>query len=486
MAKAILLIRVSTQQQDLDQQTKAVMQEAFKEGFIENDLIIIEEKESAIKLSEEERRGLNRMKAEIAADQSITHVFIYELSRLSRRQLVLFSIRDFLISKNIQLVCCTPYFKLLENGKMSQTANLMFSIFASMAESEMELKKERLMRGRMHNKANGKNFGHPLLYGYSQIEDKTITIDEEKAEVVRWIFYTYADEAISLGEVAKKCFYTWPGEQDTFYTKRRMSQILNNKAYIGTSEYPAIINEELFIRCNEKAEHNRSSARHTGWNEALLKRIIFDDRGRHMTYSHCKRERYMPVDGTPSISRDAIDNNVWELSKMLYENYVANKEKIQGELDDEKAKYINEKLAVEIKKRKLSERIDLVEERVIYGRLSKDKAEKMQAEIMKETDALTMQIKHIDEKIAKVDKLIADIREAKPVDYDSFDTGQKIALIRQMIEKVVISKPCRAMAVAKVFPKVGSFMYELEINVMTKEASMTSRMRLDDVKKSTK
>ena len=145
MAKCIILSRVSTAQQELDSQTQAIKNEALRCGFKEKDFIIIEDIESAIKLSEEERNGLNKMKEEISKHGDITHVFIYELSRLSRRQLVLFSIRDYLIDRGIQLVCCTPYFRLLENGKLSQTANLMFSIFASMAESEMSLKQERMM-----------------------------------------------------------------------------------------------------------------------------------------------------------------------------------------------------------------------------------------------------------------------------------------------------------------------------------------------------
>ena len=105
MDRAIILSRVSTQQQDLTQQTDEVLREVHKDGFSDDNIIIIEDKESAIKLSEEERRGLNRMKCEINEDPNIKCVYIYELSRLSRRQLVLFSIRDYLVERNIQLIC---------------------------------------------------------------------------------------------------------------------------------------------------------------------------------------------------------------------------------------------------------------------------------------------------------------------------------------------------------------------------------------------
>lgn len=482
MAKAILLIRVSTQQQDLDQQTKAVMQEAFKEGFTYNDLIIIEEKESAIKLSEEERRGLNRMKAEIATDPTITHVFIYELSRLSRRQLVLFSMRDYLIDKKIQLVCCTPYFKLLENGKMSQTANLMFSIFASMAESEMELKKERLMRGRLHNKANGKNFGHPLLYGYRSLEDKTIAIDEEKAEVVRWLFTTYVEEDISMSGLAEKCKKAFAISM----CKRKVGQLLANRRYCGDTEYPAIVSADLFSKCSIKRKDNIQLQKTSGWSPALLKRIIYDSKGLHMTYSHNRLERYLATDGKTSVNREAVDNSVWMLVQLLHNEYVGNKDAIQKGIEREARELAREAESLAKLKDKAWSRIDTIEERLIYGRISREKAEEMEKAAMREAAKAERDLQDTMLKMKMLEEKKAEAESAEPLDYNALDTGQKIALIRQMIEKVVISKPCRAMAIAKVLPKVGSFMYELEINVMTKEASMTSRMRLDDASKSTK
>ena len=164
-------------QQDLRQQTEEILREVYKDGYKKEEVIVIEDKESAIKLSEEERRGLNKLKEHIRTDPTITAVYIYELSRLSRRQLVLFSIRDFLIEHNIQLICLKPYFKLLEpDGKMSQTGSLMFSIFSSMSESEMALAKERMMRGRKFNIAMGKSGEGRTPFGYTRDKDKGYVI----------------------------------------------------------------------------------------------------------------------------------------------------------------------------------------------------------------------------------------------------------------------------------------------------------------------
>ena len=130
MSKAIVLSRVSSSHQDLTQQTDEILREVHRDGYEDRDIIIIEDTESAINLSEEERRGLNKMKDHINQNSDIACVYLYELSRLSRRQLVLFSIRDFLVERKIQLICLKLYFRLLEvDGTMSQTGSLMFSLF---------------------------------------------------------------------------------------------------------------------------------------------------------------------------------------------------------------------------------------------------------------------------------------------------------------------------------------------------------------------
>ena len=74
--KAIVLSRVSTQYQDLSQQTNEVLREVYKDGYKEKNIVIIEDVESAIKLSEEERHGLNKMKDYINRDSSIKCVYI--------------------------------------------------------------------------------------------------------------------------------------------------------------------------------------------------------------------------------------------------------------------------------------------------------------------------------------------------------------------------------------------------------------------------
>lgn len=76
MAKAILLVRVSTLAQSYEQQTKDLVAVAIKDGYDEKDLIIIENKESATKNDEEHRLGLIEMKERIESDPSVNCVYV--------------------------------------------------------------------------------------------------------------------------------------------------------------------------------------------------------------------------------------------------------------------------------------------------------------------------------------------------------------------------------------------------------------------------
>lgn len=84
--KAILLVRVSTDRQEFDEQERIIYNQAIKDGYNDCDIMPIKEKESGIKLSEEERQGLNRMKEAIESDKEINCVYAWEISRIARRR----------------------------------------------------------------------------------------------------------------------------------------------------------------------------------------------------------------------------------------------------------------------------------------------------------------------------------------------------------------------------------------------------------------
>lgn len=479
MAKCILLSRVSSDRQELDSQTLAIKNEAFKEGFTIDDMIIIEEKESAIKLSEEERNGLNRMKEAINKNADITHVFIYELSRLSRRQLVLFSIRDYLIERNIQLICCTPYFRLLEDGKLSQTANLMFSIFASMAESEMELKKERFKRAKDRNKRTGKAIGR-VLYGYTTLEDKTIIIDEEKRDFIVDAFTLYATGMYSVWSLAKEMCDRYGGVGDTReHMNWMLTKILYDDRYCGNSQYPQIISREMFDKCCKTRKSNKINNKLHFGDEALLKKIIFDKHtGRHMTFNASGNgnryftERHKPM---TSVKQELIDKEVWMLTIILHKAYILDDGDIKKEMRKKLDVAVNKILNLKLKAKQAEEKIDKVEERLIFGSLSQEKADALIEQLKKDRQYNMNECAKLSEEAENLKKMIESKSIKELPDYESFNKEEKIELIRQMIDRVEIERVDYYKVKADVYTKVDSFVYTLLMHSYSEKVEMSSR-----------
>lgn len=257
--KAILLVRVSTLAQSLDQQTKQLLTYAISKGYDENNLIIIEDKESGIKLSEEERNGLNQMKAYIANDSSINALFCWELSRLTRQSKTAFSIRDYLVTNHIQLYCYSPQFQLLKSdlSNLDDNGSLLFALYVQMAEAEMRNKKERFKRSKIKNATLGKFSGGLKKYGYDVNTSGYYQINEEQAAIIKMIFNRY-EGGISIKKLSKEL-----NERGICNTYNFVSGILNSKQYTGISDefgynriYPIIISTEQFNRCKAIAKVN--------------------------------------------------------------------------------------------------------------------------------------------------------------------------------------------------------------------------------------
>jgi DNA invertase Pin-like site-specific DNA recombinase len=80
MKKCIIFARCSTLQQFTESQTDVLVKWAEPCGYPPAQQIIIEEQESGIKLKEEERLGINRIKKFIEADLDIDCLFANEIS----------------------------------------------------------------------------------------------------------------------------------------------------------------------------------------------------------------------------------------------------------------------------------------------------------------------------------------------------------------------------------------------------------------------
>lgn len=414
--KCILLIRVSTQQQDLAQQTEKVKAEAVKDGYAEKDIIILEDKESAVKLSEEERNGLNQLKWNIEHDATINCVYSYEVSRISRQPSILYSIRDFLISHHVQLVVLNPYMKMLkDDNTLSETANIFFGIFSSMAENEGYIRKERLARGRAMKKSQGYFSGGAIPMGYRVVDHKLV-VNEETAPIVKRIFTDYAYHNKSFRKIGQELsdegFFN-----GSYAGRQNVANILSKKYYCGDLMHPRIISDELF----EAAQQHRNNKvcyekeNNKKYDTALCKGIIYDSNsGYHMTANNANRQYYVRQETHPSksikgvsISMDAIDPVI---SGIVSDWYNVIKDVKRSEfVDTINADIESQKRVVSTMQKNITEnqdKIDRIEERYVEGRISKERADELEHKVFNDLQYYKKQLNDATSKIVDLtDKL---------------------------------------------------------------------------------
>lgn len=382
--KCILLVRVSTEQQSYDAQMKELHEVALRAGYSEKDITPVAEKESGIKLSEEERAGLNKMK-ELIETGMYDCVFAWEISRIARRKKILFSILEYLVERKIQLVIKEPYLHLLKSdGTIDEGAETIFTLYAQLAETEMRNKMSRFKRAKDEGYAKGRFEGGRVTLGYKVNEDGFWEIDEEGAAQVKLIFDLYnsgeystttlAKELIARGYFRIKYPISKRGQTMSVTTvKNRIWQILRNTLYRGgqsemkkgdktivnRNNYPQIIDDETWEKCAKKRAENKNIPK--AKNEYLLTPLIHCMCGASYSVNlvdgcyNCRVKHNAVEKGlehSPNIHANLIESLAWYVALLeLQSDNVAKCKDVQAQ---------NEKM-IEVLKTKIEYSTDIIE-----------------------------------------------------------------------------------------------------------------------------
>lgn len=355
MAKAILLVRVSTERQNLDRQEQELYDLAVKDGYSNDNIICIAEKESGIKLDESERNGLNRMKEAIEQDNDINCVYVWEISRIARRKKILFSILEYLTKRQIQLIIKEPSIKLLNDDRsINEGSETIFTLFAQLSESEMRNKQARFKRGKERNALIGKYGGGIIKYGYTLDENKNYIINEKEADIVRRIFNMYVYDDKSQEKISKELKEL--GLAENKRQKNFVTKTLNSPEYTGKSNrcglertYPIIIDEELYNLARNKAVTNKTNSdksQNTYFCKSLVKckcgsKYVGSSTSlQYICYSRFHKDCKIGID----ININLCDSIAWYHAKHLKFNQDVNEYKDDNIKYNEQIEINNEKI----------------------------------------------------------------------------------------------------------------------------------------------
>lgn len=394
MEKVIVLSRCSTVYQDVTQQTDSIMKQVHADGYNDDQVIIIENNESGSKLAIEEREGLNEMFSLIENDfqKEIKSVYCFEISRIGRKPDIVFKVRDFLLNHNINLVCVKPYFKMFdEDGKISESSSIMFGLFAVMAESETRTRVERTMRGKRKLKAEKKWTGGWIRFGYSVGPDKRF-VPNDDADTVREIFDMYLT-GLSVQSITEELIERGKLNYDRVKVGSIfVGRVLNCKDYYNEVLYPKIIEKSVFDKCQQIKAGKKCLPKTFHKHVYYCSSIIRDYKTGQMMIGYAHNACYRNNELKVQISVNLIDSMIWTLAQhnKIIESKRDKSSLLKKLVDDisvleDKIKTAEDKIS------KFSKQRDMIEIRLIKGKISEKAAECLEKEI--EDD--TVRIKHV-------------------------------------------------------------------------------------------
>jgi site-specific DNA recombinase len=258
-----------------------------------------------------DRPGLKVLLADIDAGK-IDVVVVYKVDRLTRSLTDFARIVDRFDARDVSFVSVTQAF-----NTTSSMGRLTLNVLLSFAQFEREVTGERIRDKIAASKAKGMWMGGMLALGYD-VADRTLTINEPEAKLVRHIFERY----LELGSVnalsrdlqqqgmKSKAWLTVAGKPmgGSTFSRGSLFHILRSRLYRGEivhkdnifpGLHPPIISAELFEAVAAKLgrDHAHKRGRPTRAGASVLTGLIFDASGEPMSPSfgygrHGGRYRY--------------------------------------------------------------------------------------------------------------------------------------------------------------------------------------------------
>ena len=174
-------------------------------------------------------------------------VIVTELSRLARRKIILEQIKQWFLDNKIQLYVINISFSLFDDfGNVSSSSEITFSVFATLAESEMKDKKIRYAQ--VHRDLNQQSLSivGKVLFGYERVHRAVklngrwrakMIVKEDEAEQIRQIYDWYLNgingdiTQCSISKIRDECVAR--GFSKYLHSRRNVNKALKCSFYTG-------------------------------------------------------------------------------------------------------------------------------------------------------------------------------------------------------------------------------------------------------------
>ena len=468
MKQILALLRVSTLQQDLDAQKEAVTRAIIHDGYTVDEIQFIEKKESAIKLKEEEREGLQEMKELLVEYPSIKAVYCFAVDRLARRVSVVISIKDYLLERGINLVFLNPRplatMRKNEKGEwVEDEISAMMLLFLSYgAEMEMKIKKARFKAAKELMRTQNKITEAKPIFGYYKDENKYARIDEKEGAIVRDLFNDYLKRNISLRDL----YNEYAANDKLPVTKgasARLASIFSNLAYSGQiKKYPMIVTPELQNAVIAKMKGNKTLSKNGTQNIYLGKHLLVDSTGGRLVGNggKCNYRSFQLGQTCTVVNINAVDSILWHCAVSLQVNYLAsNMLEMRKNYDKDIERLTKQIESQEKKLEELHKQQSLALKQLINGKTTEEAYEQVADDLNERERNITSRMTEYQTEISKIQKLQDTMEESttlsEKVDNikEITDDTQRKEIIDSMIDKVMVKKISSTEKEIEVIPK---------------------------------
>lgn len=197
-----------------------------------------------------------------SASKEWQNIIVYKLDRFSRNKYETAKYKKILKDNGVKLISA------MENIPDTPEGIILESLLEGMAEYYSAELSQKVKRGMNETRLKGNFTGGTIIYGYN-VENHKVVINEEQAEVVRFIYEQYA-LGVYVKDIIQKLNEKHIYNRGKPFARNTIYNILKNEKYSGVyrhnnevfeNMYPRIVSQDIYDKVRKKTSQNHYGKR---------------------------------------------------------------------------------------------------------------------------------------------------------------------------------------------------------------------------------
>lgn len=197
-----------------------------------------------------------------SASKEWQNIIVYKLDRFSRNKYETAKYKKILKDNGVKLISA------MENIPDTPEGIILESLLEGMAEYYSAELSQKVKRGMNETRLKGNFTGGTIIYGYN-VENQKVVVNEEQAEVVRFIYEQYA-LGVYVKDIIQKLNDKHIYNRGKPFARNTIYNILKNEKYSGIyrhnnevfeNMYPRIVSQEIYDKVRKKTSQNHYGKR---------------------------------------------------------------------------------------------------------------------------------------------------------------------------------------------------------------------------------